>query len=50
MNWYKVAGIALSALGMVFTFASDRAKEKCNEEELRQTVKEEVAKQLVEKK
>lgn len=46
---YKNIGLALSLLGIAFTQLSIWARDKADEEEMRETVREEVKQQLSDK-
>lgn len=48
LNGMKVAGIALAAIGGIIAFVADRINEAASNDEIKQEIREEVARQLAE--
>lgn len=49
IDWWKVASIAMMAASAILSFGHDLIEDQRSEEELQDTVQEEVSRQLAEK-
>lgn len=50
INWWKVASVAMMAASAILSFGHDLIEEQRSEEEMQDMVREEVQRQLAEKK